>query len=351
MKDYNTVKDLQFISQNVFECSMAGFWDWDMITDEEYLSPRFKEMFGYADHEMENNHDSWQAIVFEEDLQPMFDLFQQHVDSKGAVPFETIIRYHHKNGRTIYVRCNGKVVEWTEDGRPARSIGSHIDITEERELQQQLIKALSQRDLLLSEVHHRVKNNLQLILTMARLKQNDKKISLTDIENSIVTIANAYESIYKKGEFDEMQIDDYLNKVINPIIVGHDVTLQIEAAPIYKGLDFLIPVGLILSECVNNSLKHAFVNHAPKILNLVIRQEDKLVFLVYQDNGAGYSEAVLNALDDLESYGLFIMTSLAEQLNGTIRFSNDNGAKVEICLSLNSSEAKSKTFDSMPQNH
>jgi PAS domain S-box-containing protein len=340
MKEYTSVKDLQFISQNVFECSMAGFWDWDMITDEEYLSPRFKEMFGYADDEMDNNHDSWQSIVFEEDLQPMFDLFQQHIESKGVIPFETIIRYHHKNGRTIYVRCNGKVVEWTEDGRPARSIGSHIDITEEKELQLQLIKALGQRDLLLSEVHHRVKNNLHLILTMARLKQNDKKISLTEIENSIITIANAYESIYKKGEFDELQIADYLNKVIQPIIVGHDVTLQIEADPIYRGLDFLVPVGLILSECVNNSLKHAFANQAPKIMNLLIRQEDKSIFLVYQDNGAGYSEAILHALDDLESYGIFIMKSLAEQLNGKIRFSNDQGAKVEIYLSVNSSEAK-----------
>jgi PAS domain S-box-containing protein len=340
MKEYSTVKDLQFISQNVFECSMAGFWDWDMISNEEYLSPRFKEMFGYADHEMENNHESWQAIVFKEDLQPMFDLFDQHVDSKGVIPFETMIRYHHKNGRTIYVRCNGKVVEWTDDGRPARAIGSHIDITEEKELQQQLIKALGQRDILLSEVHHRVKNNLHLILAMARLKQNDKKISLAEIEDSIITIANAYESIYKKGEFDELLIADYLNKVIQPIIAGHDVTLQIESDPIYKGLDFLVPIGLILSECVNNSLKHAFVNQEPKILSLEIRQEDQLIYLVYQDNGAGYSDAILHALDDLESFGIFIMKSLADQLNGKIRLSNDQGAQVEIFLPANPGEAK-----------
>ncbi|RFZ85155.1 PAS domain S-box protein [Mucilaginibacter terrenus] len=334
MKQYNTVKDLQLISENVFECSMAGFWDWDMISDEEYLSPRFKKMFGYEDHEMENNHDSWQEIVFKEDLQPMFDLFQRHIDSKGAVPFETTIRYRHKNGRTIYVRCNGKVVEWTEDGKPARAIGSHIDITEEKELQLQLSEALSQRDFLLSEVHHRVKNNLNMILVMARLKQTEKRIELTDIEDAIVTTANAYESIYKKGEFSEIMIEDYLNRVIQPIIKDHNIALLIEADQIKKGLDFLVPIGLIISECVNNSLKHAFKTKLEKVIRLNIRKENNAIYLSYHDNGSGFDQCILNALDTLESYGIFIIKTLAEQLNGNLYLSNDNGAKIEININL-----------------
>jgi PAS domain S-box-containing protein len=334
MKQYITVKDLQLISENVFECSMAGFWDWDMISDEEYLSPRFKKMFGYEDHEMENSHVSWQAIVFKEDLQPMFDLFQRHIDSKGGVPFETTIRYHHKNGRTIYVRCNGKVVEWTKDGKPARAIGSHIDITEEKELQLQLTEALSQRDFLLSEVHHRVKNNLNMILVMARLKQTEKRIELIDIENAIVTIANAYESIYKKGEFSEILIEDYLNRVIQPIINGHNIILFIEADQIKKGLEFLVPIGLIVSECVNNSLKHAFNNNVEKILHLIIRKQDDTICLSYHDNGSGFDESILNSIDTLESYGIFIIKTLAVQLNGKVHLSNDNGAKIEININM-----------------
>ena len=334
MEQYTSVKDLQLITENVFESSMAGFWDWNMITDEEYLSPRFKKMFGYEDHEMENSQESWQAIVFKEDLQPMFDLFQRHIDSKGAVPFETTIRFHHKNGRTIYVRCNGKVVEWTEDGKPARSIGSHIDITEEKELQLQLTNALSQRDFLLSEVHHRVKNNLNMILVMARLKQTEKRIELIEIENAIITIANAYESIYKKGEFSEILIEDYLNRVIQPIIVGHNVALVIEADQITKGLDFLVPIGLIVSECVNNSLKHAFKDTEVKTINLIIRERDNAIYLCYKDNGSGFDERLLNAIDALESYGIFIIKTLAGQIDGSVSLSNSNGAKIEIEMNL-----------------
>lgn len=340
MKEYATLKDLQMISQNVFESSMAGFWDWDMLSNEEYLSPRFKEMFGYEDSEIENSQEGWQRIIFAEDLPGMFELFQKHIDSKGKIRFETILRYHHKNGKTIYVRCNGKVVEWTKEGMPARSIGSHIDITEEKELELKLTKTLAQRDLLLSEVHHRVKNNLHLILSMVRLKQNDKKVALNEIEDSIITIANAYESIYKTGEFEEMVISDYLNNVIKPILVGNDITLNIEADAINKGLDFLIPIGLIISECVNNSLKHAFHNNRAKILDLTIRKEDDFIYLKYSDNGPGFKEEVLNSLDGLDSYGIYIMKSLVEQLNGTIYFSNDNGAKTEIRLDTNFSQTQ-----------
>ena len=332
MRKYNTVKDLEFINQNVFETSMAGFWDWDMLQNEEYLSPRFKEMFGYEDSEMESSPEAWQKIIFAEELPEMFALFQQHVDSKGSIPFETVLRYHHKNGKTIWVRCNGKVVEWTNEGAPARAIGCHIDITEEKELELKLTKALAQRDLLLSEIHHRVKNNLHLILSMARLKQNDKKVALNEIEDSIITIANAYESIYKTGDFDELVMSDYLSKVIHPILVGQDVTLNIEAEPINKGLDFLISIGFIICECVNNSLKHAFQDSTSKILNLKIRKEGAYIYLIYVDNGPGYNAEILNSLDELDSYGIYIMRSLVEQLNGKIHFSNDNGAKIEIRL-------------------
>lgn len=120
---------------------------------------------------------------------------------------------------------------------------------------------------------------------------------LHEIEDSIITIANAYESIYKSGEFDELVISDYLNKVIQPILVGHDVTLNLEADPIQKGLDFLIPIDLIISECVNNSLKHAFHNNTAKILNLKIRKEDDFIYLIYVDNGPGYKEEILNSLE------------------------------------------------------
>ena len=133
------------------EGSLAGFWDWNIPENEEYLSPRFKEMFGYSDHEMENKPESWQKIAFQEDLPIMFESFNKHVNSAGKIPFKSIVRYHHKNGNTIWVRCNGKVIEWGENGEPIRAVGCHINITEEKELELRLKNALTEREVLLKK--------------------------------------------------------------------------------------------------------------------------------------------------------------------------------------------------------
>lgn len=127
------LEDEKELTETALESSLAGYWDWNMLTNEEYLSPRFKEMFGYADDEMENSPEAWQKIAFPEDLPGMFEAFNKHVESKGQVPFKSVVRYNHKDGSVVWVRCNGKVVKWSEDGAPLRAIGCHVDITEERE--------------------------------------------------------------------------------------------------------------------------------------------------------------------------------------------------------------------------
>lgn len=142
------IADQQMLFNQILEGTLAGFWDWNIPENTEYLSPSFKQMFGYADHEMENTPEAWQKIIFPEDLSGVFELFNAHVASKGKVAFDCKVRYHHKDGSTVHVWCRGKVVEWADDGSPLRMVGSHIDITdlatitnrlEEKALEQELI--------------------------------------------------------------------------------------------------------------------------------------------------------------------------------------------------------------------
>ncbi len=125
----------------MLEASTAGLWDWDLRTGSEYLSPRFKEMFGYADHEMENRPESWQRIIFTEDLPQVLASFGRHVASRGAEPFNNVVRYHHRDGSTVWVICAGKVVEWSADGRPLRMVGCHVDVTAQYRMQNDLRQA------------------------------------------------------------------------------------------------------------------------------------------------------------------------------------------------------------------
>lgn len=334
MRKYSEIEDLNFLSESALESSLAGFWDWSIATNEEYLSPRFKEMFGYANHEMENSPDSWKAIAYQEDLPQMYQSFTDHVVSKGKVAFNSVVRYYHKNGSTVWVRCNGKVVKWSEDGEPLRAIGCHVDITEERELQIKLQKAIAERDFFLKEVHHRVKNNLQLLLSITRLKTKNGLIETHEIEDSIYSIARAYEAIYQAEQVHSISIENYLKQIIKPIISGRNIDFKIKAVEVNKGIDFLIPIGLIITELVNNSLKHAFEDLNENNICLEIETENNKLKIKYCDNGKGFGADFLAQIDTCDSFGISIMQGLIDQLSGEIRYFDEEGASVEIIIDL-----------------
>ncbi|MEE3716334.1 PAS domain S-box protein [Tumidithrix elongata RA019] len=126
--------------EQILDNILAGYWDWDIPNNYEYLSPGFKRMFGYADDEMPNSPESWQGIIFAEDLPHVFDCFHHHVQSRGEVPFYNEVRYRHKHGSTVWVICSGRVIEWDEGGNPMRMIGCHIDITQRKQLEMQLVQ-------------------------------------------------------------------------------------------------------------------------------------------------------------------------------------------------------------------
>ena len=125
----NALAEQRRIVELILEQSLAGYWDWWIQRNEEYLSPTFKKMFGYEDSEMPNSPEAWQKIIFPEDLPGVFAVFNSHVQSKGAIPFYNEVRFRHKEGSTVWVVCTGRVIEWDQQGQPVRMIGCHIDIS------------------------------------------------------------------------------------------------------------------------------------------------------------------------------------------------------------------------------
>ncbi len=123
------LKDKEALFDQILEGTLAGFWDWDIEHNTEYLSPTFKAMFGYADDEMENTPEAWQKIIHPADLEMVLKHFDAHIKSKGVVPYDNHVRYFHKNGQIVNVWCRGKVMEWLPNGDPKRMVGSHVNVT------------------------------------------------------------------------------------------------------------------------------------------------------------------------------------------------------------------------------
>ena len=168
----------RMILKIILEDTLAGYWDWDLQSNQEYLSPTFKRMFGYADHELPNSPESWQRLIFSEDLPGVLTVFEQHVASRGEIPFFNQVRYRHKNGRTVWVICSGRVIEWDEQWRPLRMVGCHIDITHQKEIEEDLVHAKKQADAanqakseFLANMSHEIRTPLNGIMGMLQLVQ------------------------------------------------------------------------------------------------------------------------------------------------------------------------------------
>lgn len=146
------LKDQERVLRDILEDTLSGYWDWHIPSGYEYMSPKFKEMFGFKDHEMENRPESWQKIIYKDDLAPILDSYDRHIASKGKHPFYNEVRYHHKNGSIVWVICTGRVIEWAEDGSPIRMVGCHVDITKQKEIESQIQKSKSDLLAILSAI-------------------------------------------------------------------------------------------------------------------------------------------------------------------------------------------------------
>lgn len=143
--------ELKLLEQ-ILDVILAGYWDWDIPNNQEYLSPGFKQMFGYQNKELPNRPETWQSLIFAEDLPGVLDCFKRHVQSHGEVPYYNEVRYQHKNGSTVWVICSGKVIEWDKAGNPIRMIGCHIDITARKLAEADLIQNRDLREAIFNEL-------------------------------------------------------------------------------------------------------------------------------------------------------------------------------------------------------
>jgi two-component sensor histidine kinase len=206
-----------------------------------------------------------------------------------------------------------------------------------------------EKELLLKEIHHRVKNNLQIVTSLLNLQSNsiedEKTKSLFEISlHRISSMALVHELLYQSKDFSQINYGSYLEKLIHPLIesmnpAGSDISLNIQADEISLNINTSIPLGLLINEIITNSLKHGFdVNQTGEIYLRLHNDGDSNYRLCIGDNGNGYDKDF--NIEEADSLGLQLIHSLSEQLSGTI--SRDCNMKgTHYCV----------RFEELPSNH
>jgi len=207
------------------------------------------------------------------------------------------------------------------------------DITERKKAENEILRSLKEKELLLREIHHRVKNNLQIISTLLTLQSSQsKKNNVNDLykesQNRIQSIALIHENLYHSEDLAHINFEAYTKGLITDLFDSYGVNaskikLNLQIEEVTLGIETAIPCGLIINELVSNSLKHGFNNKETGLVSVVLHKLDKGKYaLNVSDNGAPFS----NNLDVLsnDSLGLEIIKNLVDQLDASLSFNKDN---------------------------
>ncbi len=199
--------------------------------------------------------------------------------------------------------------------------------------------SLAEKEVLLKEIHHRVKNNLQIISSLLSLQQDsiedDRIVSyFDDSRNRILSMALIHENLYRSRNLEKIELSRYLGELLTRLdqsysCAGRGIAVERELEDASADIDTAIPMGLIVTELISNSAKHAFPRDVGGRIRLRLKRgENGGLFLEVQDSGTGLPEN----FDPVRSssLGLKLVQALTEQLHGSARWENENGLRVSI---------------------
>lgn len=210
-----------------------------------------------------------------------------------------------------------------------------LDVTERIKAEKQLQDSLAEKEIMIKEIHHRVKNNLQIISSLLTLqaefiKDESSRGYFNDSQNRVKSMAIIHEKLYQTRDFANIDIKDYVSNLTLSLFKAYNINtklveVDVEISNISLDVDTAIPCGLIINELVSNSLKYAFSDgRKGKMMIKLLPVEDDKLQLIVSDNGVGLPADLGSR--ETQSLGLTLVNILSKQLNGSLEMINKNGA-------------------------
>ncbi|MBN1501876.1 MAG: transporter substrate-binding domain-containing protein [Spirochaetes bacterium] len=322
---------------NVIEGTNAGTWEWDLLTGELDVNDYWAEVIGYSLKDLMPVTDiKWKNFFHPEDLElsekKLTQVFRHELEL-----YDIECRMKHSNGDYIWVHIKGKVIEWDQDSKPLLMAGTQIDITGRKLSEENIRSLLSEKELLLREVHHRIKNNMNTIkgllsLQISAEKNSEAADSLKDAENRVQSMIMLYERLYVTENYRELPVKDYLDSLIFEIISGYPgsrkIKIENHIENFVLNLNVLTPLGIIINELITNIMKYAFRNMENGIIKTYARLDGSKLFLSIHDNGLGIPDEI--ELKKSSGFGLTLVGMLVEQLGGVVNIERSNGTIINM---------------------
>jgi len=315
-------RDLKAVLNNL--PSMIGYWDKTLhcrLANRAYL-----DWFGIDQEQMVGMHA--QDLLGEDDLQKMLPYIDAVLAGEPQLFERSITSPDGEIARYALVHYIPDIADNETQGFYALV----TDITSVKETELALEASLKEKEVLLKEIHHRVKNNLQIISSLLNLQEEGINHpaaldALAVCRGRVNAMAAIHEQLYQERNLASIDAASYLKQFLPRLISAYKgekhISLSFNVSPVSLLVDQAIPFGLIVNELVTNAVKHAFRGREKGTLEVSVTQENSVATLVVKDDGVGIPESVIP--QTASTLGLQIVTMLAHQLKGNVTVESDGG--------------------------
>lgn len=320
--------------------------DWEQWVgpDGRYIlvSPSFEQISGYPPRALEDNPGLLLEIVHPDDRQQVCEHLRIQEDRNYEKPGEVQFRILHRNGEVRWLHHHCKNVYGPQGDYQGRW-ACNRDITRARQDEQEIKQLLMEKELLLREVHHRIKNNMLTIssllgLQAATLSDPAGIQALQEADSRVQTMMVIYDKLYRSEYYQRVDLQMYLSALLSEIEAtwqapGRRIRLLQDVSALEIAPRQCLPVGLIINEWVTNCFKYAFPDGREGVIRVTVRLlEQQQVEVRVADNGVGLPEDI--DLTHPSGFGLTLVRILSHQLNGQVQVTRQDGTCYRLIFPL-----------------
>ena len=332
---YNKLLESQEKFQSIIDSAVDGIITTDMDSKIVLVNHSLKNIFGYDNDEIEGKH---VTMLMPDRYKQKFIEKLDKFNSTGNHELEgqTFDSYGLRNDGTEFP-FEISIATW---GPKSNKFTTSIirDVTSRKKTEKMLKNSLDAKEMLLKEIHHRMKNNLMIISSLLNLqsryiKDEESKNIFKESQNRARSMALMHERLYQSADLKSIDFGDYISTQANDIYHTYVmdtnlIKLNIDVDDLRLDINTSIPLGLIVNELVTNSLKHGFPEGKSGEIGIIFHKQDENYILEIKDNGVGFSEDI--DYNNTDSLGLQLINNLTDQIDGEIEFNTSSGTSFKI---------------------
>lgn len=325
-----------------------GLFEWNVATGELLWNPQHARLFGLdtttsngttpttattkTTVSQPHTYADWASRVHPEDF-PRVEAELRRCLAERA-PLEVDYRIVWPDGSLHWIGTRA-VLETDGEGEPRRMLGVVIDVTERKDAEEHVRASLAEKEVLLKEIHHRVKNNMQVICSLMDIQSNaladpGMREHFREVRDRVRSMALVHEKLYQSETLASIEFADYTRSLLESLAKAHRnpetlVGLELDLQPVLLSIETAVPCGLILNELITNAFKHAFRDRTKGKVSIELRTNpDGRVCLRVSDDGPGLPAGM--DWRQSRSLGLRLIHLLAGQLDATLEVRPGGGA-------------------------